>query len=321
MRASNYTLKHRSSFDLVRSDLETVPFEDAMRTAIRWLIVKESEYEGSPIKEDLSGSDALKRALDYAMPEDYTGGDYNDDTWPALACASARDETGNPSTWIMEYDEADASNTEHRWHTTLCLTREDEKTCRVAIEVSVRPIDPNAAPLAIVAAVPALARSLFTMAGCKPYKDGFLLERNPHKLTRDDFEQFAKELEDQNRSFPYVLFCTGLDGHMPEHAKQLARRSMGLTNTYVLDWSDEELRTMEQDLFMRGSSAGEYACPKSSCRVYMPGLNLSDPTRSMSHISFDRHALEGTLPTKFAETLVRRFIPNTPIPCIADMAK
>ncbi len=314
--AGNSTLKHRSCFDLYGLQKGCDPFQRAAELVCSWLIEKESCYESSPIVDDFAGKSAFPQAWNYAMPEDYQGGDYNDDRWPALACKAWRDDLDRITCWIVEYDEPDTSHDDRRWHTTICLEPQDNGSCRVGIQIACRPLDPDAEPLQISAAAPALVRSIIDLPWYMAKIDPTQLFTVPHKLSSQTFDDFERALTDPERAIPLVLFCTGLNGNMPDQAKQLARRALGTTNVYVLDWSNEELRDKLQSLFKRGTAAGEYACPKSSCRMYMPGIDLTDPNHSMSHELWDRKALDAMPASKFAERHARRFMPATPIPTI-----
>ena len=263
---------------------------------IDWLVQKELQYDGSPIVEDLDRRDPFPLAFDYHMPESYQGGDYNEDQWPAVACASQYDEDGALVRWIMEYDEPDAKHDDRRWHSTVCLERmggrsgdadgdevegsTEPEACHVMMQTTCRPLANATEPLPDTIAAPALLRSFINLPWYVAKGGTTQLQTVPNKLSPQTFVHFSEALTDPGRKIPLVLFSTGYDGKIPEQAKQLARRALGNANVYVLDWSNEELREQVQTLFERGTSAGEYACPRSSCRMYMPGVDLSDPHHS-----------------------------------------
>lgn len=327
-------LKHRAIFDLYSLREEGNPFMTAAELVIDWLVQKELQYDGSPIVEDLDRRDPFPLAFDYHMPENYQGGDYNEDQWPAVACASQYDEDGALVRWIMEYDEPDAKHDDRRWHSTVCLERmggrsggadgdeaegsAEPEACHVMMQTTCRPLANATEPLPDTIAAPALLRSFINLPWYVAKGGTTQLQTVPNKLSPQTFVHFSEALTDPGRKIPLVLFSTGYDGKIPEQAKQLARRALGNANVYVLDWSNEELREQVQTLFERGTSAGEYACPRSSCRMYMPGVDLSDPHHSMSHESWNREALEKLHPSQFAERLARRFLPSEVVPSIAS---
>lgn len=312
MDSTAYTiLKHRAIFDLYAIKEDGDPFMAAAEQVVDWFVEKERRYDGSPIAEDFERGGAFPRALDYYMPEDYRGGDYDADQWPALACASEHDERGILSAWIVEYDEPDAGHDDRRWHTTVRLERVLETgACRVAMQTTCRPLGEPTEPLPTTIAAPALLRTIIALPWFVAKVGPTQLQTVPNKLTVQTFDHFASALTDTERCIPLVLFCTGYDGKIPEQAKQLARRALGTANVYVLDWSNEPLRAKVEALFERGTAADQYACPRSSCRMYMPGVDLTNPGASMSHESWNREALQELRPSQFAERLARRFIPS-----------
>ncbi len=312
------SLRHRSCFDLYSVREEGDPFKAAADLVMDWLLQKEDQFEGSPIVEDLERR-PFPRAWDYAMPEDYRGGDYDEDRWPALACASRVDDEGDVDAWVLEYDEPDAGHDDRRWHTVVCLERGEGESCHISLQSAVRLLDPSAGPMPETVSAPSIVRSIIDLPWYVAKAGTTQLQTVPNKLSVQTFEHFTAALLDPGRKIPLVLFSTGYDGKIPEQAKQLARRAIGTANVYVLDWSNEELREKLLALFERGASAGEYACPRSSCRMYLPGIDLSNPNRSMSHESWNREAMEALRPSQFAERLARRFMPSEPTPTIVSL--
>ena len=312
MSSTAYTiLKHRAIFDLYAIKEDGDPFMAAAEQVVDWFVEKERRYDGSPIAEDFERRGAFPQALDYCMPEDYRGGDYDADEWPALACASEYDERNVLVGWVVEYDEPDASHDDRRWHTTVRLERVAETgACHIAMQTTCRPLGEPSEPLPTTIAAPALLRTIIALPWFVAKVGPTQLQTVPNKLTVQTFDHFATALSDPERRIPLVLFCTGYDGKIPEQAKQLARRALGTANVYVLDWSNEPLRAKVEALFERGTAADQYACPRSSCRMYMPGVDLTNPGASMSHESWNREALQELRPSQFAERLARRFIPS-----------
>ncbi len=322
-------LKHRSSFDVRPIQQDGDPFMAVASLIVDWLVQKEDSYGGSPIAEDLGVDAPFPRAWDYRMPEDYYGGDYDLDRWPALCCASARGLDGEVDQWVVEYDEPDTSHDDRRWHSTICLQRvgggegeeEPSSACRVSVQSVCRPLGEGAAPLPETIATPALVRSIIDLPWYKSTIGPTQLQTVPNKLSAQTFASFAEALVDPQRRIPLVLFSTGSDGKVPEQAKQLARRAMGNANVYIADWSDEQIASQVETLFARGTAAGEYACPRNSCRMYMPGVDLTDHNASRSHQSWSRQEMAQLLPSKFAERLARRFIPSQPVKTVADLRR
>lgn len=312
-------LKHRSEFDLYSIKGDGDPFVTAAGLVVDWVVQKERGYDGSPIVDDFEGRRAFPRAWDYAMPEDYRGGDYDDDGWPALACAAVRDDADRVARWVMEYDEPDAHHDDRRWHTVVCIDRVADDACHVGVQSMCRPLPHCSEELPTTVAAPALVKEIVNLPWYVAKGGTTQIQTVPNKLSPQTFEHFKNALTDPGRKIPLVLFCTGYDGKVPEAAKQLARRALGTANVYVLDWSNDELRGQVQELFKRGTAAGEYACPKGSCRMYMPGVDLTNHNASMSHESWSRDALAEVHPSQFAERLARRFLPSQPIPTIATM--
>ena len=309
--SDSYTiLKHRAIFDLYAIKEDGDPFMAAAEQVVAWFVEKEERYEGSPIAEDFARRGAFPQALDYHMPSDYDGGDYDADEWPALACASERDEANVLTGWVVEYDEPDGPHDARRWHTIVRLSRTDAGACRVEMQTTCRPIAELAEPLPTTIAAPALLRTIIALPWFVAKVGPTQLQTVPNKLTVQTFDHFSAALTDAERRIPLVLFCTGYDGKIPEQAKQLARRALGTANVYVLDWSNEPLRAKLEALFERGTAADQYACPRNSCRMYMPGIDLTNPNASMSHESWNREALQELRPSQFAERLARRFIPS-----------
>lgn len=313
-------LKHRSNFDFYAIKDDGDPFMAAANLVVEWFVQKESQYEGSPIAADFSNGRHFPRGWNYSMPEDYEGGDYDDDRWPALACAAEKNDEGAVTTWTVEYDEPDANHDDRRWHTVIRLDRGmgEGDPCHIGMQTICRPLPNCTEQLPNTVAAPALLRDIVNMPWYVAKAGSTQLQTVPNKLSAQTFDHFAAALTDPGRKIPLVLFCTGYDGKMPEAAKQLARRALGTCNVYVVDWSNEELRNKELALFERGTAAGEYACPKASCRMYMPGVDLTDHNASMSHLSWNREALAAVHPSQFAEQLARRFLSNTPIQGIND---
>lgn len=320
MTNPNARLRHRSSFDLTRAEGSLRdPLTSAANFVLEWVLSKEGQYNGSPVLDDVEERGMLPMMWEYSMPEDYRGGDYDDDRWPALATACERDADGAVCLWICEYDEPDANREERRWHTTVCLERADADTCRVSIQSMCRTLDEQDTELPETIAAPSFVRGLIDLAGFTAHKGTTALSVTPVKLRTHTFMRFADALQDPGRELPLVLFSTGYDGKVPEQAKQLARRALGIANVYILDWSDEPLRDMLLRLFVRDEPSGEYSCPRGSCRMYMPGVDLTDPHHSMGHESFNREAMQAMLPSRFAESLARRLIANVEVRDIASL--
>lgn len=319
MSNTDVSLKHRSSFELYSTNEKGDPLGEAANLVVGWFLQKEERWDGSPIVADYKAHGANPLFWNYAMPEDYAGGPYEDDRWPAIACASETNDEGQIAWWVVEYDEPDANHDNRRWHSTVALERIENNGCRVSIEVTCRQPKNASEPMPDIMAAPALVRSILDL----PWYVGKIgttqLRTVPHKLSVQTFDYFASSLVDPERTVPLVLFCTGFSGSVPEHAKQLARRAIGTANVYILDWSNEELRAKEQALFARGTNAGEYACPRSSCRIYMPGINLEDHNGSLAHPSYNREALDKLRASEFANTVARSFVPEQPVPTIASM--
>ncbi|MBM7000688.1 hypothetical protein I3I95_11290 [bacterium] len=317
---SDVSLRYRTYLDVRPLKEDGDPFLAVLDLVVDWVVEKELQYEGSPIAQDFSEG-ALPRAWDYHSPEGYVGGAYDEDRWPALACVTGDDAQGEPRRWVMEYDEPDARRDTRRWHTTVCLERKKDGACGVGIESVCRLIGDEPEPLPEIVAAPSLVRAVIDLPWFVAKRGTTQLQTVPNKLSAQTFSHFTESLLDASRTLPLVLFCTGYDGKMPEQAKQLSRRALGNANVYVIDWSDEELREEELELFKRGTAAGEYACPKSSARMYMAGVDLTDPHHSRTHESWNREALAATRPSQFAEALARRFLPNEPVPAIADLPR
>ena len=182
-----------------------------------------------------------------------------------------------------------------------------------------RPLEGCAEPLPDTVAAPSLVRSLIELPWYEAKSGPAQLRAVPSKVSVQTFDDFAAELTDPTRTLPLVLFCTGYNGKMPEQAKQLARRALGVANVYVVDWSNDELRAKEQALFAKGTPAGEYACPKESARLYLPGVDLTNPRSSRQHTSWNREALEAERASVFAERLARRLLPAKAVRSIATI--
>lgn len=321
----NTTLKHRSSFELYPTGDESDAFGAAANLVVDWFVQKESSWEGSPVIEDLERLGANPLFWNYSMPAEYAGGLYDQDRWPALATSSVNDPaTGDIAAWAVEYDEPDASHEDRRWHTTVCLERLDGDACRVSCEVACRivgDVSEKTEPLPAVMAAPALVRNIIDLPWFVARKGSTQLRTVPHKLSPQTFPDFAASLVDPARRVPLALFCTGFNGNMPDHAKQLARRGLGNVNVYVLDWRDEDLRLDLKKLFTRGWPSGEYACPRESARVYLPGVNLGDHNGSMPHESFSREDLRAARASEFADTLTRKLSPAEAVQGVAGLAE
>ena len=175
------------------------------------------------------------------------------------------------------------------------------------METTCRPTRELAEPLPETVAAPSLLRSIICLPWFASKVGPTLLQAVPNKVSAQSFDDFAQALTDPERTLPLVLFCTGYDGKMPEQAKQLARRALGLANVYVIDWSNDELREKEQALFERGTAAG----------MYVAGVDLTNHNASRQHESWNRAALDAVRPSQFAETIARRLIANEKVPTIA----
>lgn len=316
----NSRLRHRSTFVMQRNEGSMRdPLSSVANLVLDWVQQKEGLYSGSPVLDDIEENGLFPQMWEYAMPGNYAGGEYNDDRWPALATACARNDADIVTAWALEYDEPDSSREERRWHTTVCLERIDDDSCTVSIESVCRSLDPQDTDLPETISAPSFVKGVLELAGFVAKKGTTPLAVTPIKLRTHTFERFKASLLDPGREVPLVLFSTGYDGKIPEQSKQLARRALGTANVYVLDYSDEPLRNMLLKLFERDTPAGEYACPRSSCRMYLPGIDITNPHRSMSHESFNREAMSSMLPSRFAEGLARRFIPSAPVKGIGDI--
>ncbi len=313
-------LRYRATFDVTSTNGEGDPFMAVAELVLNWVLDKEAEYAGSPVIDAFDEAKGLfPLAWNFHAPEAYRGGVYDADRWPALACEAAQDDEGNISQWVFEYDESDTSREGRRWHITIFLERQEGGSCRVRTQSSCRMSDPEAEPPDIPAAAPALIHRIFDMPWYAAKVGKTLLRTVPNKITVQSFEEFKQTLVDPERTLPIMLFCTGYDGTIPEVAKQVAHRAMGLCNTYVLDWSNDELREAELALFEKGMPSGEYACPKSSARLYLPGVDLTNHNASMQHKSWSRSDLLALRPSQFADRLTRRLLPAEAIPGIRDL--
>lgn len=195
--------------------------------------------------------------------------------------------------------------------------------CRVSVESYCRAtatLEGAAAPeLPETVATPGIVRGLLEMPWMSAMNGSLRLQTVPNRISPQTFASFQQALTDPQRTLPLALFTTGFNGSVPEHAKQLARRAMGNVNVYVLDWTQDSLRQQLQTLFARGTAAGEYACPRGSARLYMPGVDLTDPHHSRGHQSWNRQALDGLRPSQFAQQISRKLMSNQPVKCVQDL--
>ena len=315
----NSRLRHRSSFEMHRADGSGRDALQAVATVVvEWVLQKEASFNGSPVVEAVEEEGMFPLMWEFSTPGGYMGGDFDEDRWPALATDVRRDGAGEVACWVLEYDEPDANREMRRWHTTVCVERISADACRVSAQSMCRTYD-EGDELPETIATPSFVRSVAELAGFTAKVGPTPLAIVPVKLRCETFGQFSSALTDPARTLPLVLFSTGYDGKIPEQAKQLARRALGTANVYILDWSDEPLRDMLLELFARDTPAGQYACPRSSCRIYQPGIDLTNPNRSMSHESFTREVMAAQVPSKFAEGLAKRFISTEVVADIASL--
>ena len=98
----NARLRHRSSFELKRAEGSLRdPLASAATSVCEWVLSKESMYNGSPVIDDVENRGMFPMMWEYAMPEDYRGGDYDEDRWPALATACVCDADDAIATWVL----------------------------------------------------------------------------------------------------------------------------------------------------------------------------------------------------------------------------
>ena len=192
-------LKHRSEFDLYSIKGDGDPFVTAAGLVVDWVVQKERGYDGSPIVDDFEGRRAFPRAWDYAMPEDYRGGDYDDDGWPALACAAVRDDADRVARWVMEYDEPDAHHDDRRWHTVVCIDRVADDACHVGVQSMCRPLPHCSEELPTTVAAPALVKEIVNLPWYVAKGGTTQIQTVPNKLSPQTFEHFKNALTDPGR--------------------------------------------------------------------------------------------------------------------------
>lgn len=295
------SFKHRSSFELYPTGSDDAMYAVA-EVVSSWILGKEREWDGSPIADDIErwGADVLLRG--YNEPKAYNGGLYTEDRWPALACAAlAGRSAGIPEAWAVEYDEPDANHPGRRWHTCVGLERLEDGACRVNTSVSLVILDGmEDAAGAVVTSTPRFVRDILRLDGFEARVGDTPVFWAEKKLTATTFDEFKAALLDSRRELPVVLFCTGFNGRTPDHASQLARRMLGNLDVYVLDWSNDALRAMLDELFLKGTPAAQYSCLRGSARVYMPGVDLANPKGSSPHRYFHREDIENMRTSEFA---------------------
>lgn len=318
--SDRYTsLKHRSNFCLYPATEGVDPLTEAAKTVVEWVVVKEGSYGGSPVVDDLGDGRAFPTAWDYASPDDYRGGDYDADRWPALACASRRDEGGRVGAWAAEYDEPDSAYHDRRWHTTVFLQHEEDGSCRVSTESVCRVIEFYADPIPPTTAVPWVVRSLVDLPTCVARVGGTRLSSKLEVLTPQTINGFLDAVCDAERTLPLVLCCSGFNGKVPDQAKEAVRRLTGIANVYEVDWTSEMLRERTIAFFDRPSVPEELVPTRGSVHVYRRGIDLYDDRTLRAHDFWTYTQANEERPNKFADGIARRLLPPQRVPGIADL--
>lgn len=299
-------VKHRSRFTLHPASNEVDTLGEVANVMVGWLLSKESRWEDSPAVADFEAQGGPV-FWDYSMPEDYAGG-LQDDFWPALACASTTDETGDVTSWAMVYDEPDATYDGRRWHTHVYLERQADDSCTVMVESSCRLMVDDPAGIAPSLAATPFSQELLELEGCLAQAGSVRLLPNVGRLSADTFDAFAAEVADSGRAVPYVLFCTNGSYGTAEYAKQLSRRTPAMANVYILNHEDLDLWEKARPfLDPEGTAIEPEEVP---CRVYLPGGGVEEPGRAL---------FAEFRPTSFASRIGREFLYAGEIPGVAEV--
>ena len=223
---------------------------------------------------------------------------WQDDFWPALACASTTDETGDVTSWAMEYDEPDATYDGRRWHTHVYLERQADDSCTVMVESSCRLMVDDPAGIAPSLAATPFSQELLELEGCLAQAGSVRLLPNVGRLSADTFDAFAGR---SGRFWARGALCAVLHQrqlrHRPEYAKQLSRRTPAMANVYILNHEDLDLWEKARPFL---DSEGTAIEPEEvPCRVYLPGGGVEEPGRAL---------FAEFRPTSFASRIGREFL-------------
>lgn len=304
MEHDGLVVKHRSSFEIHPLSSEVDTLGEAANLVVGWLLNKESRWDGSPAMADFEAQGGPV-FWDYSMPEDYAGG-LQDDFWPALATASTADESGDVTSWVLEYDEPDATYEGRRWHTLVSLERLADDGCRIGVESTCRDTEGDPDGVAPSLAALPFSRDLLEIEGCRACVGTTPLEPAVVRLSAETFGAFAEQVADPERTLPYVLFCTNRDFGTAEYAKQLARRTIAVANVYIVNHEDPELWAVAQP-FLSGEGA-PLTPEEVPCRIYLANGAVEEP---------DRRLFREYRPSSFASRIGRAFLYGEAIPTVA----
>lgn len=299
-------VKHRSCFVLrpISDGVDTLG--EVANIVVGWFLSKESRWQDSPAIADFEEQGG-PIFWDYSTPSDYAGG-LQDGFWPALACASRSDESGDITAWTMEYDEPDATYENRRWHTLVSLERLADDSCRVGIESNCRLTADDPVGIAPSLAALPFSRDLLELDGCLAQGGTVDLLPSVSRLTQDTLAAFEAEVADPGRTIPYVLFCTNDSYGTAEYAKQLARRTIAMANVYILNHDDLDLWEAARPFLDPERTA--LAPEDLPCRIYWPDGRIENPERQL---------FSDFKPTSLANRLGREFVFASEIPTVASL--
>lgn len=304
MEYDGLVVKHRSSFEIHPLSSEVDTLGEAANLVVGWLLNKESRWDGSPAMADFEAQGGPV-FWDYSMPEDYAGG-LQDDFWPALATASTADESGDATSWVLEYDEPDATYEGRRWHTLVSLERLADDGCHIGVESTCRDTEGDPDGVAPSLAALPFSRDLLEIEGCRACVGSTPLEPTVARLTAETFGAFAEQVADPERILPLVVFCTNSTFGTAEYAKQLARRTIAVANVYIVNHEDPDLWAVAQP-FLSGEGA-PLTPEEVPCRIYLANGVVEEP---------ELRLFREYRPSSFASRIGRAFLYSEAIPTVA----
>ena len=296
MRSENEMTHYSARITLTPQAGSPQAIEAVAQTMFSWVCGKEhrrSRGQSNLVLQALEGHGGFGEFLDgkVSVPSNYEGGLRRGRT-DCVCTRMSRAADGAIDAWAFEYDEWDHDKNERHWHTCMGVVPAPDGSAIVNARVSYYTTpDYMGAPLpAPNSATPNFMKNILQLAGYAAYVGGDRILAEPLRLNAETLRgTFARGLQNGGRELTYVLISSDENGVYPiSGLRALSQQTLGMANTYLLDWSDEHLRSELFGLFPKGTAAYRYNCPRSTIRVYRSGVNLANPFDASRHRYFTK---------------------------------
>lgn len=277
------TTTYKTSLDVVRARGRDAVFDEAIGTMGAWAAV-----EGLDVPDGFATGTGIESPWGHGQE--------------GLVATDLAQGPDGRRVWAMEADRQDGTYRQRRWHLYVGLEETDDRSCTLAVRqtcytwpgwVGWEPKPPDPDVPGIVSVMDGDA-NLSLLAGTMPVTGHATMVD-----TLTAVRTLVADLTDHERGMPIIVVRNRCDGSWPlSEPDALAASLAGLADVRLLDGHDYDVRREFDSLFLRDTPSWSYRCNAGFVRVYQPGLDLTDGSRT--EVGRHRFYNEGTLAAMLA---------------------